>query len=170
MAGDEEQRLQIQIRPSLKAQTCFNNYPKWKHKLRENCYRRVREDRSRRLWKLRLSNDQPHKDLIKSSLEDIVSDEIQKFKHSYQSESFDNSKFSLAPDDTIWEYNGLHEAYQGDCEEMLLEMQRIFYEDLNMEETKGWQGGLVSHLQARRVGRELSSYLLLSLWTRAQQR
>ncbi|KAJ8559259.1 hypothetical protein K7X08_000027 [Anisodus acutangulus] len=134
MAENEEHTLQI--RSSLKAQTSFNNYPKWKHKLRENCYRRVRQDRSRLLWKLRLANDQPHKDLIKSSLEDIVSDEIQKFKHSYQSESFDNSKFSLALDDTIWEYNGLHEAYQGDCEEMLLEMQRIFYEDLRMEETK----------------------------------
>jgi len=34
----------------------------------------------------------------------------------------------------------------------------------------GWQGGLVSHLQARRVERGLSSYLLLSLWTQAQQR
>ncbi|XP_060202987.1 uncharacterized protein LOC132631430 [Lycium barbarum] len=135
MGEDEDQRLQI--RPSLKSQTCFNNYPKWKDKLRENCYKRVREDRSRLVWKLRLANHQPHhQDLIKSSLEDIVSDEIQKFKHSYQSESFDNSKFSLALDDTVWEYNGLHEAYQGDCEEMLLEMQRIFYEDLRMEETK----------------------------------
>lgn len=76
-------------------------------------------------------------DLVKSSLEDIVFDEIQKFKHSYQSETFDNSKFSLALDDGIWQYDGLHEAYQGDCEEMLLEMQRIFYEDLRMEETKG---------------------------------
>lgn len=76
-------------------------------------------------------------DLIKSSLEDIASDEIQKFKYSYQSETFGNSKFFTALDDAIWEYNGLHEAYQGDCEEMLLEMQRIFYEDLRMEETKG---------------------------------
>lgn len=76
-------------------------------------------------------------DLIKSSLEDIVSNEIQKFKHSYHSESFGNSKSSVAPDDTIWEYNGLHEAYQGDCEEMLLEMQRIFYEDLRIEKIKG---------------------------------
>ncbi|PHU07163.1 hypothetical protein BC332_23652 [Capsicum chinense] len=75
-------------------------------------------------------------DLIKSSLEDIVSNEIQKFKHSYHSESFGNSKSSVAPDDTIWEYNGLHEAYQGDCEEMLLEMQRIFYEDLRIEKIK----------------------------------
>lgn len=134
MAGDDEQRLKI--RPCLKSQSSFNNYPKWKHKLRENCYRRVREDRSRLLWKLRFANDQQHKNLIKSSLEDIVSDEIQKFKNSYHSASLDNSKFSPAPDDTIWEYDGLHEAYQGDCEEMLLEMQRIFYEDLRVEETK----------------------------------
>lgn len=123
-------------RPSLKAQSCFNNYPKWKDKLRENCYTRVRQDRTRLLWKLRFANHQPHKYLIKSSLEDIVSDEIRKFKHSYQSESFGNSKLPLAPDDIIWEYSGLHEAYQGDCEEMLLEMQRIFYEDLRIEETK----------------------------------
>ncbi|PHT38133.1 hypothetical protein CQW23_21706 [Capsicum baccatum] len=134
MAGNEEERLQI--RPSPKARNCFNNYLKWKDKLRENCYKRVREDRSRLLWKLRCTNDQPHKDLIKSSLEDIVSNEIQKFKHSYHSESFGNSKSSLAPDDTIWEYHGIHEAYQGDCEEMLLEMQRIFYEDLRIEKIK----------------------------------
>lgn len=124
------------MRPSLKAQSCFNNYPKWKDKLRENCYRRIREDRTRLLWKLRSANHHPRKDLIKSSLEDIVSDEIQKFKYSYQCETFGNSKFFTALDDAIWEYNGLHEAYQGDCEEMLLEMQRIFYEDLRMEETK----------------------------------
>ncbi|WMV46360.1 hypothetical protein MTR67_039745 [Solanum verrucosum] len=137
MAGNEEER--VQIRDSLKAQSCFNNYPKWKEKLRENCYTRVREDRSRLLWKLRFANNQPHKDLVKSSLEDIVSDEIQKFKHSYQSETFDNYKFSLSLDDAIWQYDGLHEAYQGDCDEMLLEMQRIFYEDLRMEETKVYE-------------------------------
>ncbi|XP_047252891.1 uncharacterized protein LOC107842637 isoform X2 [Capsicum annuum] len=60
MAGNEEERLQI--RPSPKARNCFNNYLKWKDKLRENCYKRVREDRSRLLWKLRCTNDQPHKD------------------------------------------------------------------------------------------------------------
>ena len=39
-------------------------------------------------------------------------------------------------DDMIWEYDGLHTAYQGDCEEMLLEMQRLFYEDLRTEKTR----------------------------------
>ena len=37
-------------------------------------------------------------------------------------------------DDMIWEYDGLHEAYQGECEEILLEMQKIFYEDLENEQ------------------------------------
>ncbi|KAE9603462.1 putative RPA-interacting protein [Lupinus albus] len=33
-------------------------------------------------------------------------------------------------DDLLWEYDGLHSTYQGECEEIMLEMQRIFYEDL----------------------------------------
>ncbi|KAJ8748218.1 hypothetical protein K2173_000626 [Erythroxylum novogranatense] len=41
-------------RPCLKTKTHFNNFPSWKHKLREICCKRVREDRSRLLWKLRL--------------------------------------------------------------------------------------------------------------------
>ncbi|KAG4139557.1 hypothetical protein ERO13_D07G201100v2 [Gossypium hirsutum] len=39
---------------------------------------------------------------------------------------------SQAPDE-LWEYSGLQDAYQGECEEILLEMQRIFYEDLRRE-------------------------------------
>lgn len=35
MSGDEEQRLRI--RPSLKAQSSFNNYPKWKDKVFSLC-------------------------------------------------------------------------------------------------------------------------------------
>lgn len=82
MVGDEEKALQ-NCRPSLKSLASFNNYPKWKNKvltiwwfmakvwfisclcleffvwvtqiqLRENCFKRVREDRTRLLWKLRL--------------------------------------------------------------------------------------------------------------------
>lgn len=40
------------------------------------------------------------------------------------------------PNDILWEYDGLHSAYQGECEEILLEMQRIFYEDLRAEPTR----------------------------------
>lgn len=35
MAGNEEER--VQIRASLKAQSCFNNYPKWKEKVKIQC-------------------------------------------------------------------------------------------------------------------------------------
>lgn len=35
--------------------------------------------------------------------------------------------------DVLWEYEGIHDAYEGDGEEILLEMQRIFYEDLNVD-------------------------------------
>lgn len=35
--------------------------------------------------------------------------------------------------DIIWEYDGLPDSYEGDCEDILLEMQRIFYEDLKAE-------------------------------------
>ena len=37
-------------------------------------------------------------------------------------------------DDILWEYDFVHTTYQGECEDILLEMQRIFYEDLNAEE------------------------------------
>lgn len=37
-------------------------------------------------------------------------------------------------DDMIWEYDGPHTAYRGECEAILLEMQKIFYADLESEE------------------------------------
>ena len=40
---------------------------------------------------------------------------------------------SAEVDDALWQYDGLHTAYQGECEEILLEMQMIFYEDLRAE-------------------------------------
>lgn len=42
---------------------------------------------------------------------------------------------SNAESDTLWEYDGLQNAYQGDCEEIMLEMQKIFYEDSREEPT-----------------------------------
>ncbi|KAK6163920.1 hypothetical protein DH2020_000784 [Rehmannia glutinosa] len=145
MVGDKDEGLQS-CRPSLKSLSSFNNYPKWKHKLRENCFKRVREDRTRLLWKLRLPEAKisNHEDIIKSTLQDIVSDELRKIKGA----SPDGSSTPIlgtATDDMIWEYDGLHTAYQGDCEEMLLEMQRIFYEDLRTEENiKGPQNSTIT--------------------------
>ncbi|CAI9761289.1 unnamed protein product [Fraxinus pennsylvanica] len=138
MAEDEGNRPHNN-RPSLKSHISFNNYPKWKDKLRENCYKRVREDRTRLLWKLRLPkpNEQllNHKDLIKSTFQDIVSDEISKIKDLPLNRDGGVPTFGTASDDMIWEYDGLHIDYRGDCEELLFEMQRIFYEDLRTEES-----------------------------------
>ncbi|KAM7496318.1 hypothetical protein LguiA_020732 [Lonicera macranthoides] len=137
MEGQED-RIH-RTRPSLKAHTSFNNYPKWKDKLRENCCKRVQEDRTRLLWKTRLrdTKDQPlnHKEFIKSTLQGIVSDELRKIKDLSLEGFLGNSKPDPVTDDALWEYDGLHAAYQGECEEILLEMQRIFYEDLRTVQT-----------------------------------
>ncbi|XP_041995747.1 uncharacterized protein LOC121745869 [Salvia splendens] len=139
MAGDGEEKQLRNHRPSLKTHPSFSNYTNWKNKLRENCFRRVREDRSRLLWKLRLpdvkSQSSNNKDLINSSLQGIVSDELRKIKGSSLDESSAPTCCS-ATDDMIWEYDGLQTAYAGDCEEILLEMQRIFYEDLGRGEIR----------------------------------
>lgn len=67
---------------------------------------------------------------MKSAFQDIVSDELKKIKNSSSDEFCKTSSPAAEADDMLWEYDGLHSAYQGDCEEILLEMQRIFYEDL----------------------------------------
>lgn len=116
-----------------------SNLPNWKKKLRECCYRRVREDRTRLLWKMRLPADRTctEKEFTKSAFQDIVSDELKKIRDLSSSETKVTGSLSSNADDMIWEYNGLHTAYEGECEEILLEMQRIFYEDLMTEPLGG---------------------------------
>ncbi|GAY56195.1 hypothetical protein CUMW_170010 [Citrus unshiu] len=138
--ADNHQPEAVPNRPSLKPSSHFNNYPLWKAKLRDNCYKRVREDRSRLLWKMRLPAAQSlnHKDFIKSAFQDIVSDELKKFKNLplKPNDCMEVSSPTAEPNDILWEYDGLHSTYQGECEEILLEMQRIFYEDLRAEPTR----------------------------------
>nr|XP_043637259.1 uncharacterized protein LOC122608236 isoform X1 [Erigeron canadensis] len=130
--GEEQDEKTSKTRCSNKSHISFNNYPTWKHKLRENCYKRVRADRTQLLWKMRLSDSKDHapvhKELIKSTFQDIVSDEFRKIKETPVKDSSETS------DDMLWEYDGIHDAYQGECEEILLEMQKIFYEDLHNEQ------------------------------------
>ena len=71
--------------------------------------------------------------MIKSAFEDIVSDEINKLMDLSSNGNLKISTSVTEIDDVLWEYDGLPDAYVGDCEEMLLEMQRIFYEDLKGE-------------------------------------
>ncbi|XP_028104506.1 uncharacterized protein LOC114303572 isoform X1 [Camellia sinensis] len=142
MAGDENRR--IPKRSSLKIPLSFNTHSNWKAKLRENCYKRVQEDRARLLWKLRLpeANDRSlsDKEFIKSTFQDIVADEFKKIKDSSMDENSEILSSTPEVDDALWEYEGLHTAYQGECEEILLEMQRIFYEDLRTEPTRREEG------------------------------
>ncbi|XP_021907354.1 uncharacterized protein LOC110821731 isoform X2 [Carica papaya] len=138
-------KTQNQNRLSLKNQSRFNKYSIWKDKLRENCYRRVREDRTSLLWKMRSPTSQSldHKDLIKSAFQNIVSDELKKIKDSSLAECLEISTSTPHTDDMLWEYDGLHSAHEGECEEILLEMQRIFYEDLGAEPTRKEPDNLV---------------------------
>eukprot|EP00257_Ricinus_communis_P022352 XP_015582056.1 uncharacterized protein LOC8286110 isoform X1 [Ricinus communis] len=125
-------------RQSIKTQSHFNTYPLWKDKLRENCYKRVREDRNRLLWKMRLPTPNKSitdKDFIKSAFQNIVSDELKKMRHSSLDADLKIPTSAPDPSDILWKYDGLHDAYQGECEDML-EMQRIFNEDLRAEPTR----------------------------------
>lgn len=73
---------------------------------------------------------------IKSAFRDIVSDELKKIKSTSVADSLKTVHGAHEQADMLWEYDGLHNAYQGDCEEILLEMQRIFYEDLDSEQNR----------------------------------
>uniref|UniRef100_A0A7N0UTU2 RPA-interacting protein n=1 Tax=Kalanchoe fedtschenkoi TaxID=63787 RepID=A0A7N0UTU2_KALFE len=98
--------------------------PNWKHTLIEGCNTRVRQDRMRLLWKLRLSSlpsSANPKEVIQSAFQEIVTDELEKMRDI----------------DDLWEYDGLHDTYQGECEEILLEMQKVFYEDLRVQPPDG---------------------------------
>lgn len=59
-------------------------------------------------------------EVINSAFQDIVSDEFKKIEDSH---------------DILWEYEGPEDAYKGDSEEILLEMQHMFYNDLISETT-----------------------------------
>ncbi|XP_068338806.1 uncharacterized protein [Pyrus communis] len=104
-------------RHPLKPHPRFNNRNSWKHKLRENCYKRVREDRMRLLWKMRMLptpqilNHIPN-DLIKSAFQDIVSAELEKIKESSLDENVRSSTSVPEANDMLWEYDGLTNVYQ----------------------------------------------------------
>ncbi|KAL5066545.1 hypothetical protein RYX36_028282 [Vicia faba] len=128
-------------RLSLKSDSQFSNYQLWKQKLRDNCFKRVRKDRTRLLWKCRLSSSPSqnlHQDQLDIEFRDIVSDEFHKIiKHDNDDED----------DDLLWDDPSPHTTYQGDdCQEILLEMQRIFYEDLESQQVDTWEDEVDDYL------------------------
>lgn len=73
-------------------------------------------------------------EIINSAFKDIVSDELKKIEDSSRNLS-ENPTVTRDSDDILWEYEGLNGVYEGDSEEILLEMQQIFYKDLLSETT-----------------------------------
>ncbi|CAA6660266.1 unnamed protein product [Spirodela intermedia] len=119
-------------RPRMKAV----NSPHWKEKLRENCLRRVREDRAHLLWKIRLSESQEPdpKETVESAFKGIVAAELNKIKKS----TLNDRTEILASDydDLLWEYNDRQMDYssaESNYEELLIEMESFLYEDMKEE-------------------------------------
>ncbi|XP_045806568.1 RPA-interacting protein isoform X1 [Trifolium pratense] len=105
-------------RLSLKSDSEFSNYQFWKQKLRENCLKRVREDRTRLLWKCRSSSPPTsHQDHLDIAFRDIVSHEFHQIikQHNHDDDN-----------DLLWNDQSPHTTYQ---EELLLQMQDIFYQE-----------------------------------------
>lgn len=110
------------------------HHPNFIDKLRQNCFRRVREERALLLWKLRSNGRQSssRKEIVESTFRDIVSDELQKIKQSPPSGCKNNSASEI--DDILWEYDGFADtSTESESEELLIEMQRLLYEDLREE-------------------------------------
>ncbi|KAI3860886.1 hypothetical protein MKX03_002502 [Papaver bracteatum] len=115
----------------------------WKQKLREKCLKRIQEDRNHLLWKTRLpssvSSEAPpslnQKDIIDSTFRNLVSDELRKMKDCCPDTSTSDDTML---DDAIWEYDGncMAKATENECEEIMIEMQRIFYEDLRDQQSR----------------------------------
>ncbi|KAL6877179.1 hypothetical protein ACP4OV_012850 [Aristida adscensionis] len=98
--------------------------PDWKSELRTNCLRRVEKDRVNLLWKIRAQGRLPANDKIRN----IISDELQKLSESVE----DKEDLEMG---VIWEYQGPKAAKPAEIEseDILLEMERLLYEDLREE-------------------------------------
>uniref|UniRef100_A0A0E0L2L1 RPA-interacting protein N-terminal domain-containing protein n=1 Tax=Oryza punctata TaxID=4537 RepID=A0A0E0L2L1_ORYPU len=104
--------------------------PDWREELRSNCLKRVKEERVQFLWKNRIDGPLPASDMIKveSAVRDIISDELEKLKQHGDGKEDQDA-------DMIWEYQGPQTAtpVETESEDILLEMERLLYEDLREE-------------------------------------
>ncbi|KAF0922710.1 hypothetical protein E2562_001103 [Oryza meyeriana var. granulata] len=104
--------------------------PDWREELRISCLKRVKEERVHFLWKNRIHGPLPANDMIKveSAVRDIISDELEKLKQHGDGKEDQEA-------DMIWEYQGPQTAkpVETESEDILLEMERLLYEDLREE-------------------------------------
>ncbi|URD84466.1 alpha/beta hydrolase fold [Musa troglodytarum] len=75
---------------------------------------------------------QETEDIVESTLREIVSDELQKMQPSLV---VNQRNIVSRNNDVIWEFDGLHleNSTETASEELMLEMQRLLYEDLREE-------------------------------------
>nr|CAN75810.1 hypothetical protein VITISV_004631 [Vitis vinifera] len=96
------------------------------------------EGRGRRL-SIKDSQRRPpwlHKEFMESTVREIFSDELQRFRTSALSGCSEiPTSTAKVDEDMLWEYDGLHTASHFECEEVMLELQRMFYEDIRMNQT-----------------------------------
>jgi len=104
--------------------------PDWREELRKNCLERVKNERLHLLRKVRTQGGLPAKDMktVESVVRSIISDEVQKLKKCVDGKEDRDV-------DMIWEYQGPQaaEPAEFDSEDILLEMERLLYEDLREE-------------------------------------
>ncbi|KAJ8510962.1 hypothetical protein OPV22_001396 [Ensete ventricosum] len=123
MDGDRRRRTPLKSR-----------HPDLKEKLRQCCLERIKEERNQLLWKIRSGRQQSQEteDIMESTLREIVSDELQKMQPCL----VENERNIISKNnDVIWEFDGLHleNSTETASEELMLEMQRLLYEDLREE-------------------------------------
>ncbi|CAL9206976.1 unnamed protein product [Musa hybrid cultivar] len=123
MDGDRRRRAPLKSR-----------HPDLKEKLRQCCLERIKEERNQLLWKIRSNRQQSQEteNIVESTLREIVSDELQRMQPSL----VENQRNIVSKNnDVIWEFDGLHleNSTETASEELMLEMQRLLYEDLREE-------------------------------------
>ncbi|TVU01074.1 hypothetical protein EJB05_53485 [Eragrostis curvula] len=113
---------------------------------RTNCLKRVKNDRINLLWKIRAQEPLPTNDMkkVESAVRNLISDELQKLKQSVEEkddQEMDVQRLKQSLEgkedqemEVIWEYQEPQVAWpDDDNEDVLLEMERILYEDLREE-------------------------------------
>ncbi|CAM6095918.1 unnamed protein product [Calypogeia fissa] len=121
--------------------------PQWKDKLKEICLQRVRKERSKLLWDIRLTNKHAsatsHNDSVGSAFELIVADELQKVKYQngvvQEPELKDGQVQGMEQKDghdMIWEHetpDAPTELGDEEYEALMLAMEHALYEDMHAE-------------------------------------
>ncbi|KAK8946890.1 hypothetical protein KSP39_PZI006614 [Platanthera zijinensis] len=114
-----------------KRESLKTHHPNWKEKLRQNCLKRVGEERALLLWKIRSNGHQASnkKEVIHSTFRHIVIGEFEKIKELPFGDCHGISNSENV--DILWEYD--HLCSETESEDLMMEMEKILYRDLREE-------------------------------------